>query len=132
MAITVKLKYVRHSPRKLRPVLSMFAGKNLETSIIRTGLMSQNSAQSLNKALKSAKAAAEEKQFDTSTMTIAELFATDGPKIKRIRANARGRTNKFVKHVAHLVVVLKEGSVAKVATAAKPKTEVATTVRKRK
>jgi len=132
MAITVKLKYLRHSPRKLRPVLGMFAGQNLAQAIVRTGLMSQNSAKALNKVLKSAQAAAEEKQFDPGKMIIAELFATDGPRIKRIRANARGRTNKYVKHVSHLTVVLKESDKKSTAPTVKPKTKVETVVRKKR
>ena len=108
MAVTVKLKYLRHSARKLEPVAKMFRGKNLERSIEETSLMPQDSATYLNKALKMAKAAATAKEFDADKMIISAISATTGPKIKRIRPNARGRTNRYIKHLAHVQVTVEQ------------------------
>lgn len=132
MAVTVKLRFVHHSARKLRPVIEMFGGKNLETSIERTSVMPQESAQILNKALKMAKSSAEQKQFSASQMVISEIFATEGPRVKRIRANSRGRTNKYQKKLAHLTVTLVEDkSAVQPKMLSKPKSKVETIVRKK-
>ena len=108
MAVKVKLNYVRHSARKLRPVLKSFVGQMLEMAIDKTSVMAPDSARLLNKVLKMAQSAAQEKQFDSANMVVDQLFAGVGPAIKRSRANARGRTNRYVKHLAHITVILKE------------------------
>ncbi len=105
MSVTIKLKYLRHSARKLRPVTRLMAGKNLDLAIRETSVMPQDSAGFINKALRMAKAAAEQKALTGENVIVTQIFATTGPKIKRIRANARGRTNAYKKHLAHLTVV---------------------------
>ncbi len=133
MAVKVKLKYVRHSARKLRPVLTTFVGQPLETAIDKTLIMPQDSARLLNKTLHMAASAAAEKQFSANNMVISQLFATDGPKIKRSRANARGRSNRYIKHLAHITVILevKSGKKAENQKSVGPKAKVETRVRKK-
>ena len=77
-----------------------------------------------------AAAAAEQKQFSQGDMVVTEAFATVGPKIKRSRANSRGRSNRYIKHLAHITVVLDErsGTKTKIAPVA-PKVRVETKVR---
>lgn len=106
MAVTVKLKYLRHSPRKLRSVTRLFAGKKLELAINETLVMPQDSAMFLKKALLMARAAAKEKEYDTDTLVIKGISAVEGPKIKRMRPTARGRASKYEKHLAHLMVTV--------------------------
>ncbi|MCR4277473.1 MAG: hypothetical protein NUV80_03485 [Candidatus Berkelbacteria bacterium] len=106
--IKVRLNYVRHSARKLRPVLSVFVGQALESAIDKTSIMAQDSAQMLHKTLKMARAAAQEKEFSANDMIVSQAYATEGPRIKRSRANARGRTNRYIKHLAHITVMLVE------------------------
>lgn len=106
MSVTVKLNFVRHSARKIQPVARIFRGKNLERSIIESSLMSQDSASFLNKAFKMAKAAASAKEFDADKLIISAISATTGPKIRRVRPNARGRANAYKKHLAHILVTV--------------------------
>ena len=108
MSVTVKLRFIRHSARKLRPVIRMFTGKNLEKSIEETSIMPQHSAMFLNKVFKMAKAAATSKEFNPKKLVVLSVTATSGPKIKRMRPNARGRSNAYVKHLAHLIVTVDE------------------------
>lgn len=58
-----------------------------------------------------AKAAATEKHLEPEKLVISEVFATEGPHVKRIRANARGRTNRYLKHLAHVTVAVTEAEV---------------------
>ncbi len=108
MSVTIKLKYIRHSARKLNPVIRMFRGKNLERSIEETSIMPQHSAHFLNKAFKMAKAAATSKEFNSDKLVVSAISATTGPKIKRMRPNARGRSNAYIKHLAHITVTVDE------------------------
>jgi len=112
MSVTVKLNFVRHSARKIQPIARMFRGKSLENSIIESSLMSQDSAYFLNKAFKMAKAAATAKEFDANKLVISAISATTGPKIRRVRPNARGRANAYKKHLAHILVTVNEAKEA--------------------
>jgi large subunit ribosomal protein L22 len=106
MSVTVKLRYIRHSAKKLRPYARLFAGKPLESSINKSMLMPQHSAQFIYKALLMARAAAESKEYNPAEMIISKIMADEGPRIKRLRPNARGRSNRYQKHLAHLTVCL--------------------------
>jgi len=108
MAVTVKLNFVRHSARKIQPVARLFRGKNLEKAIIESSLMSQDSAGLLNKTFKMARSAAVAKEYDASKLVVSTISATVGPKIKRVRPNARGRANAYKKHLAHILVTVSE------------------------
>lgn len=102
--VTIRLKYLRHSARKLAPILKQFRGQNLTKSIDKLAVYPQDSARFLRSALKSVSAAARQRNIDQSDLVVTALSATPGPKVKRIRPNARGRTNRYQKHLAHLTV----------------------------
>lgn len=121
--ITVKLNYIRHSAKKLRPITRIMLGKNVDWAINTTAVMPQDSAGFVNKLLKMASAAAAQKELDPKTMVIGAMMATEGPKIKRMRPNARGRSNKYQKHLAHLTITLKEGAVKAAKPTARAKKE---------
>src|ERR1019366_2969897 len=108
MAITVKLRHLRHSAKKLRPVARLFVGQPLDKAIQATSVMSQDSAQFLHQALLMAQAAATDKEL--GNVVVKTINATEGPKIKRVRPNARGRSNAYQKHLAHLVVTVDEAA----------------------
>lgn len=133
--VQVKLNYVRHSARKLRPVLSSFIGEPLDRAIDKSSIMPQDSARMLNKTLKMAASAAEEKKLEADQMVIAQVFATEGPKIKRSRANSRGRSNRYIKHLAHITVILEENKDKKThsskSNSFKPKAKIETKVRRK-
>lgn len=108
MQVTVKLRYLRHSAKKLRPVGRLLIGKDIEAAINQTAVMSQDSARYLRQALLMAKAAAEQKELNSDSTFVHEIMATEGPKIKRMRPNSRGRSNAYIKHVAHLNVTVSD------------------------
>jgi large subunit ribosomal protein L22 len=108
MSVTVKLKYLRHSARKLQPVARLMLGKNLHDALNATTVMPQHAAMQINKALRMAEAAAKQKEYDLGKLVIEQIFAVPGPKIRRTRPNARGRANRYIKHLAHLCVTVGE------------------------
>lgn len=113
MALTVNLKYLRHSPRKLRVYFEAIKGKMLPDAINLTRYVRSDAVGYIHQALKSAQDMAKSREFDPETMVVASLSATDGPRIKRVRANSRGRANHFQKQMAHLAIVIKEASLQK-------------------
>ena len=117
--VTIKLRNQPHSARKLRPLISLYAGKKLTLVLDQSSVTKSDAAKITNKALKMAKAAAEQKHFDVDKLIVTEIFASQGPKIKRMRPNARGRSNKYIKHLAHLTIKVKEESVDKIQSKAK-------------
>lgn len=120
MSVSVTLKYLRHSPRKIRPVAKLIVGKNLDQALNMTSIANNDSARFLNKALKMAQAAAKQKEFDPSEMKISQILANGGPKIKRMRPNARSYQNRYIKHLAHLTIIVDQEP-AKKAEIVKPK-----------
>jgi ribosomal protein L22 len=106
----------------------LLVGKNLGTAIDQTSVMSQDSARFLRQALLMARAAAEQKELVADNTTISAIMATEGPKIKRMRPNSRGRSNAYLKHIAHLNITVtddapKVAPKPKRATAAKKETK---------
>jgi len=109
MRVAVKLRYQPHSVRKFQPLTRQFRGQNLERAMENVSVIPNQSARLLFKAFKMAKAAAVGKELDEKKLVIDEVFATTGPRLKRVRANARGRSNRYQKHLAHLTVAVSEG-----------------------
>ena len=46
--------------------------------------------------------------MDRSKLYVAEIYANQGPTMKRIRAATQGRANRIRKRTSHIEVVLKE------------------------
>jgi large subunit ribosomal protein L22 len=122
MAVTIKLRYIRHSAKKLRPYARLFVGKPLQGSINKSMLMPQDSAQFIYKALLMARAAAESKEFKPEEMIVSMIMADEGPRIKRMRPNARGRSNRYQKHLAHLTLSVDVPKIEPKKIEEKPKT----------
>jgi large subunit ribosomal protein L22 len=45
--------------------------------------------------------------LDKKKLVISEIFANEGPKLKRIRPRAQGRAYKILKPTCHITVVVK-------------------------
>lgn len=106
--VTIKLKFLRHSARKLNPVARVLRGKKLDDALNLSSVIVSDSAVYANKALKMAASALKDKSLKPENAFVEQIFALSGPKIKRVRPNARGRANSYQKHLAHLVVILGE------------------------
>ena len=125
MAIKVSLKNIHHPARKLTAVSKPFGKLNLDKALIKVSVMPQKAAYHINKLLKMAKAASLDKAFNPEEMVITQIFANEGPKMKRFRPQARGRMNKYTKHISHLTIeVDRFEPIKEVAKATKAKSDV--------
>ena len=103
------LKYVRISSRKVRIVINLIKNKSIEEA--RAILENTNKAASiiLLKLLKSAVAnAVNNNDLDAESLYIADIYANQGPTLKRIMPRAQGRANRINKRTSHVTIVVKE------------------------
>jgi large subunit ribosomal protein L22 len=107
-------KYVRMSPIKLKPVVDLVRGKDLETALTTLKFTPGKGAEVVEKVVRSAAANAEN-NFDLSrdNLYVAEIYANKGPTMKRWRAADRGRAAMILKRSSHVGVTLKEKEEAK-------------------
>ena len=103
------LKYARISPRKVQIVLDLIRGKDAGTAMAILKNTPKSASEYLIKLLKSAVANAEHNfNMDVTKLYVAEIYATQGPTLKRIMPRAQGRAFRIRKRTSHITVVLKE------------------------
>ncbi len=101
-------KYVRMSPRKVKLVVDAVRGKSLNEALAILRYSTKAAAKPVAKVIASAAANAEENfGFSPDELYIAQIFADEGPTLKRGRFGARGRFKPILKRSTHITVVLK-------------------------
>ena len=102
-------KYVRIAPRKVRVVMDLIRGKNVAEAFAILKFTPKVGADAIEKVLKSAVANAEN-NFDMNpdNLYVAEVYAHQGPTLKRWRAGSQGRASVILKRSSHIGVTLKE------------------------
>lgn len=109
MEAKAHLKYLRMSPRKIKVVLDLIRGEDLNKANAILRHTPRMATEPLQKLLNSATANAENNfGMDVNSLYVAECFATEGPTLKRIRPRAKGRAVRINKRTSHVTVVLKE------------------------
>ena len=103
------VKHVRMSPQKLRWVIDMIRGKQIEPALQILQLSSTKGGKIAAKALKSAIANAKEKGgVDVDSLWVSGVYVDTGRTMKRIMARAQGRADQILKRASHLTVVVGE------------------------
>jgi large subunit ribosomal protein L22 len=102
-------RHVSMSPQKLRLVCDKVRGLGAEQALTVLEFMPHKGAAIIRKTLASAVANAEN-NFDLTLddLIVSEIYAGDGPRLKRYKAGARGRYKPRVKRTSHLTVILAE------------------------
>ena len=104
--ITVQLREQRISPQKARLVMNMVRGRDLDDAIAILSNTNKKSASIALSLLKSAAAAAKDKDYQANKVTICESLVNEGRKFKRYFIRARGRSTKFFKRSSHFKISL--------------------------
>ena len=103
------LKYARISSRKVKIVADLIRGKNVDEAIAILKFAPKASIEILEKLLKSAIANAENNHFmNRKDLKVAEIYANQGPTLKRIRPAAKGSAVRIRKRTSHITIVLRE------------------------
>ena len=104
-----KLSYARISSRKVKTVIDLIRNKNVGEALAILKLTPKAASELVEKLLKSAIANAENNHgMDVEKLYVAEIFANQGPTLKRVRPRAQGRAFRIRKRTSHITVVLKE------------------------
>lgn len=102
-------KFVRVSPSKAKIVLDQIKGKDIGTAAGLLQYSPRYASDIILKVLKSAVANAENNLgMDTENLFVEEAFANQGPTMKRIRPEAKGRAYRILKKTSHISIVLNE------------------------
>jgi large subunit ribosomal protein L22 len=111
MEVRAVAKYVRTSPQKVRKIIGTVKGKPVEDALNKLKFMPQKAAGILEKVVRSAVANAEQKEsMDVDRLVVYNVYADQGPSMKRWRPRARGRATRILKRSAHITVILAEES----------------------
>lgn len=100
-------RYIRMSPYKVRAVIDLVRGKSYnEASAILENLPKSASAV-VKRVIDSAAANAEHNyNMSKKDLYIAEIYADQGPTMKRFTPRARGSADRILKRTSHITVIL--------------------------
>ena len=102
-----RLRHLRTSPTKIRPVLSLIMGQDVATARDTLRLSDRAVSHEVGKLLDSAVANAEHNDnIPEDELYVAKAFADEGPTLKRWRPRARGRGTRIRKRTTHLTIVV--------------------------
>ena len=103
------LKHARISPRKVKIVLDLIRGKDVETAMAILKHTPKAASEELIKLLKSAVANADHNfHMDTQKLYVSECFVCPGPTLKRMMPRARGSADRILKRTSHMTIVVAE------------------------
>ena len=109
MEARAKLSHARISARKVKIVIDLIRGKDVNEALAILRFTPKAASPMVEKLVKSAIANAENNHnMDASKLYVAEIYANQGATMKRIRAATQGRANRIRKRTSHIEVVLKE------------------------
>ncbi len=102
-------KYVRMSPIKLKPIADLVRGKDLNEALTILKFTPGKGSVLVEKVVKSAAANAENNHdMNVDKLYVAEVYAHQGPTMKRWRAGSQGRASMILKRSSHIGVTLRE------------------------
>ena len=100
-------RYVRISSRKVKIVIDLIRGKSVAEAQAILMYTPKAASEPVLKLLNSAVANAENNlDLSRDTLYIAEVFANQGPTLKRYRPRAQGRATRIRKRTSHITIIL--------------------------
>ena len=102
-------RYIRISSRKVKVVIDLIRGKSVDEAEAILLYTPKAAAEPVLKLLRSAIANAEiNLELSRDNLYVAEIFANQGPTLKRYRPRARGSAFHIRKRTSHITVILDE------------------------
>ena len=106
---TATLRFARISARKVKIVADLIRGKKVDEALAIVKFTPKASSEVLEKLLNSAIANAENNHgMNRGNLVVSEIYANQGPTMKRIRAASKGSAARIRKRTSHITIVLKE------------------------
>lgn len=102
-------KYIRISSRKVKVVIDLIRGKSVDEAEAILMYTPKAASEPTLKVLRSAIANAENNlDMDRETLYVAEVFANQGPTLRRYRPRSRGSASRIRKRTSHITIILDE------------------------
>ncbi|MBI1888365.1 MAG: 50S ribosomal protein L22 [Candidatus Spechtbacteria bacterium] len=102
------LRYARISPRKVRLVVDLIRGLDIDRARTSLQFLNKRSAKPVLKLLESAIANAKSASGNAGALYVKKIFADQGPTLKRSRPRAKGTSSPINKKTSHITIVLDE------------------------
>ena len=112
MEAKAQAKYVRCTPMKARRIVNVVRGKRAVEAVGMLRFAPQAAAVPVRKVIESAianarfKAERDGERFDENELFITEVYADEGPTLKRFRPRAQGRAGRILKRTSHITVIV--------------------------
>ena len=106
MEITATQKFIRLSPRKVRPVVTMIKKMTPSKAVEILAFVGKRSAMPLAKVIKTAIANAAQQGIGSEDLKFKEIQIGEGPTLKRGTPVSRGRFHPIKKRMSHIRVTL--------------------------
>lgn len=109
MEVKATARYLRVSPKKVRLVIDVVRGMDVEKALIQLQNLRKDATKYVFKLLNSAIANAEHNnELKRDNLYIKKITADGGPTLHRWRPRAHGRAGAIRKRTTHLMIVLDE------------------------
>lgn len=109
MEVRAQLRYLRMSPKKVRLVINVIRGMDIEEALHQLRFTTKAAAQPVLKLLNSAIANAENNfKLKKENLYISRIEANEGPSLERWKPRAFGRATPISKRSTHISIVLAE------------------------
>jgi large subunit ribosomal protein L22 len=103
------LRTVRIAPRKVRLVLDLIRGRNVDEAIVLLNTINKAASEPILKLLNSVVAnAVNNLGLNRESLYIKEVYASEGPTLKRYRPRARGSASPINKRTSHIYMTVAE------------------------
>lgn len=100
-------RFIRISSRKVKIVIDLIRGKQVDDALAILTYTPKSAAPVVEKLLRSAIANAENNlEMDRDGLYVAEVYANQGPTLKRYWARSHGRADMIHKRTSHITIVL--------------------------
>jgi len=106
MIAHAKSRYMRVSPIKVRQVIDLIRGKDVNASLAILTHLNKGSTGMVTKVLDSAIGNAKQKGLTEEQLFISKIYADQGASWRRYRSAAFGRATGIVKKTTHLTIEL--------------------------
>lgn len=109
MEVKATAKTVRHPSRKVRIVLDLIRGKDVNEALGILEFTPNHAAKDVKKLVKSAIAnATHNNGLNEEKLYVKACFANEGVTLKRWMPRAKGRATPIMKRTSHITVVVEE------------------------
>ena len=105
---TAKLRSARVSSQKARLVANQIRGKHIEEALGILTFALQKSAHIIKKILESAIAKEHNQGLDADSLFVSMIAVDESFTMKRVRARARGRADRYFKRSCNIALTLEE------------------------